>query len=146
MRHFIFFFSWISNMLCFLGSNWLQVSISSCKGLVLNRWEAIVWTIDGLVYRHILASLFYYFSDKSFAGWVQLSAEAVCQGWGLLKLRSLISPQANFSILPKYLLDYLHHMHIWQVSPQLSCGNTWQIWTWYTISNMYFGDAEKLVK
>ena len=61
-----------------------------------------------------------------------------------VKLRSLISPQANFSILPKYLLDYLHHIHIWQVSPQLSCGNTCQIWTWYTIANMYFGDAEKL--
>ena len=72
--------------------------------------------------------------------------DTTAQGWGLLKLRSLISPQANFSILPKYLLDYLHHIHIWQVSPQLSCGNTCQIWTWYTIANMYFGDAEKLGK
>ena len=49
------------------------------------------------------------------------------QGWGLLKLRSLISPQAKFSILQKYLLDSLNHIHIWQVSPQLSCGDTYQI-------------------
>ena len=35
------------------------------------------------------------------------------QGWGLLKLRSLISPQAKFSILPVYLLDSFHHIHIW---------------------------------
>ena len=67
-------------------------------------------------------------------------------GVGVTKLRSLISPLAKFSILSKYLLDYLHHIHIWQVSPQLSCGNTCQIWTWYTIANMYFGDAEKLGK
>ena len=32
------------------------------------------------------------------------------QMWGLLKLRSLISPQAKFSILQKYLLDYLGHI------------------------------------
>ena len=49
------------------------------------------------------------------------------QGWGLLKLCSLISPQAKFSILQKYLLDSLNHIHIWQVSPQLSCGDTYQI-------------------
>ena len=60
------------------------------------------------------------------------------------------APFVNFSVskmlLSKYLLDYLHHIHIWQVSPQLSCGNTCQIWTWYTIASMYFGDAEKLGK
>ena len=32
------------------------------------------------------------------------------------------------------------------MSPQLSCDNTCQIWTWYTIANIYFGDAEKLGK
>ena len=49
------------------------------------------------------------------------------QGWGVLKLCSLISPQAKFSILQKYLLDSLNHIHIWQVSPQLSCGDTYQM-------------------
>ena len=42
------------------------------------------------------------------------------------------APFANFSvskisILQKYLLDSLNHIHIWQVSPQLSCGDTFQI-------------------
>ena len=45
-------------------------------------------------------------------------------GVGLLKLRSLISPQAELSIWLKYLLDSLNHMCIWQVPPQLSCGDT----------------------
>ena len=48
-------------------------------------------------------------------------------GWGLLKLRSLISPEAKFSILQKYLLDPLYYIHIWQVSLQLSCGDICQI-------------------
>ena len=33
------------------------------------------------------------------------------------------------TILQKYLLRSLNHMHIWQVSLQLSCGKTCQIWT-----------------
>ena len=61
------------------------------------------------------------------------------------------APFVNFSVSKildpaKYLLDSLHHIHIWQVSPQLSCGDTYQIWTWYLIPNMYFGDVEKLGK
>ena len=28
----------------------------------------------------------------------------------------------------------------------MSCGDTCQIWTWYSIANMYFGDVEKLGK
>ena len=50
-----------------------------------------------------------------------------CPGWGLLKPRSLISPYAKIPILRKYLLDSLNHIHICQVSPQLSCGDTCQI-------------------
>ena len=49
------------------------------------------------------------------------------QGWGLLKPRSLISPQAKFSIWHKYPLDSLNHVYIWHVPPQLSCGDTCQI-------------------
>ena len=41
----------------------------------------------------------------------------VGQGQGLLKLLLLISPQAKFSMLQKYLLDYLNHIYIWQVLP-----------------------------
>ena len=45
-------------------------------------------------------------------------------GWGLLKLCLLISLQLKFFIFQKYLLDYLNHIYIWQVPPQLSCGDT----------------------
>ena len=37
----------------------------------------------------------------------------------------------------------LHHVHIGQVSPQLSCGNHCQIWTWYSIGNQCFDNVEK---
>ena len=30
------------------------------------------------------------------------------------------------------------YLYIWQVSPQLSCRDTWQIWTWLKKSNLYF--------
>ena len=49
------------------------------------------------------------------------------QGRRLLKLRFLISPLAKISILQKYLLDSLNHIHVWHVSQQLSCGDTCQV-------------------
>ena len=57
------------------------------------------------------------------------------QGWGLLKLRSIISPLREILIEQKYRLDTPNHVHICQVSPQLSCGDTCQIWTWYHTGN-----------
>ena len=44
-------------------------------------------------------------------------------GWELLKLRSLISPLREILILQKYRLYTFNHVHICQVSPQLSCGD-----------------------
>ena len=35
-----------------------------------------------------------------------------------------------------YQSDLFEHILIWQVSPQLSCGNTCQMWTWYTRSRV----------
>ena len=65
-------------------------------------------------------------------------------GWGLLKLRSLISPLQKISIYHNSRSHTLHHVHIWQVSPQLSCGDTCQIWTSYFIVNVYFDSAENV--
>ena len=31
-----------------------------------------------------------------------------------------------------------YHVRIWQVSPQVSCGDTGQIWMWFKESNGYF--------
>ena len=71
----------------------------------------------------------------SFAIWV-----AVVSGLGLLKLHSLISRWGLFYSV--CLLGSSNHFHIWRVSPQLSCGDTYQIWTWYSISNKCFDNGE----
>ena len=60
------------------------------------------------------------------------------QGWGLLSLLSPFRYFPHFSGWPKHWLLVRYHVHIWQVSPQLSCGDTWQIWTVLKISKLYF--------
>ena len=53
------------------------------------------------------------------------------QGWGLL---NQFSPFRYFPIflgLPKHTLAVEYHVHTWQVSPQLSCGDICQIWSSY---------------
>ena len=44
----------------------------------------------------------------------------------------------NFSDYWKHWLPVWHHVHIWQVSPQLSCVDTWQIWKRLKVFNLYF--------
>ena len=96
----------------------------------------------------------------------------ITKGLGSLNLCSLISPLWNFFILQKYchenyvnlvwmpylcmrgtsvliidyLLDTLNHINIWQMSPQLSCGDACQIWMWYSIDNQCFDNSKKNVK
>ena len=41
--------------ICVQGSNRLDVIIGSDNGLSPNRWQAILWTNDGLVYWRIYA-------------------------------------------------------------------------------------------
>ena len=52
------------------------------------------------------------------------------QGWGRLRQFPPYRYFSNFSKSPKYILASEYHVHIWQVSPQLSCSDTWQIWKW----------------
>ena len=59
-------------------------------------------------------------------------------GLGLLSQFSPFRYFPNFSEWWKQWLPEWYHVHIWQVSPQLSCGDTWQIWTWLKVSNLYF--------
>ena len=67
----------------------------------------------------------------------------VIRGWGLLKLHLWISPLWLFKILQNWMLDYLNHVHIWQLSPQLSCSDTCQIWMWYVIVIPCFDKTKK---
>ena len=63
-RHFhVHFLEWkLSNFkwnfieICYLGSNWQLTIIDSGNGLSPNRWQAIFWTNDGIVYWCIYAS------------------------------------------------------------------------------------------
>ena len=50
----------------------------------------------------------------------------------------------TFSELPKYWLPIEYHIHIWQMSPQLSCGDICQIWMWFEESSVYFCKIENL--
>ena len=64
------------------------------------------------------------------------------QGWGLLSPFLLFHYFPNFSASLNYMLAIEYHIHIWQVSPQLSCGDTCQIWMWCKNSKKYFSRIE----
>ena len=69
----------------------------------------------------------------------------VRQGWGLLSRFPPFRYFPNFSVLPKHTLSIEDHVYIWQVSPQLSCGDICQIWMWCEESNRYFSRIENFV-
>ena len=58
-------------------------------------------------------------------------------GLWLLKLCSVISPLWIHLILDDYPLHSLNHIHIWQVSLQLGCSDTCQIWMRYLICQQF---------
>ena len=58
-------------------------------------------------------------------------------GWGLLSQFPLFRYFPNFSVMSKHLLAIEHHVYILQVLPQLSCGNTCQIWKWFKQSDTF---------
>ena len=68
--------------------------------------------------------------------------QTLVQGWGLLSQFPLFLYFPNFSASPEYMLAIEYHVHIWQVSLQLSCGDTCQIWMWCKEFNRYFDRIE----
>ena len=64
------------------------------------------------------------------------------QGWGLLSQFPPFRYFPIFSALSNHTLTIEYHVYIWQVSPQLSCGDTCQIWMWFEESNMCFCQVE----
>ena len=66
-------------------------------------------------------------------------------GWGLLKQFHLFCYFHNLSELWNYTLSIKHHVYIWQVSPQFSCGGTCQICMWLKEFSMYFCRIENFV-
>ena len=59
-------------------------------------------------------------------------------GWGLLSRFPPFRYFPDFSTSPKHLLTIEYRVHIWQVSPQLSCRDTCQIWMRFKECNRYF--------
>ena len=65
------------------------------------------------------------------------------QGWGLLLSQfSLFHYFPHFPLLWKQTSATEYDIYIWQVLPQLSCGDTCQIWMWFRESNRYFCKIE----
>ena len=64
------------------------------------------------------------------------------QGWGLLSQFSPFRYFPHFPLLSKQTLAIEYHVYIWQVSPQLSCNDTCQIWMWFRESNRYLCKIE----
>ena len=60
-------------------------------------------------------------------------------GWGTLSQFHLF---LLFFWFEKYWLTTKCHVHIWQMSLQLSCGDICQIWKWFENSNMCFCKME----
>ena len=73
-----------------------------------------------------------------------LNASEAALEWGLLSQFPPFHYIPNFSASPKYMLVIEYHAHIWQMSPQLRCVDTCQIWMWYKESNRYFGMIENV--
>ena len=57
------------------------------------------------------------------------------QGWGLLSQFPPFRYFPIFSASLKYTLAIEYHVYIWQVLPQLRCGDTCKIWMWCKESN-----------
>ena len=84
------------------------------EGLIENMWPVTAWTND----------------DQRCYHWHW--GVGVQVGGGVLKRRLSISP-----------LEYhLNHVHICQVSPQQSCGDTCHKWTWYSKGTQCFDNYE----
>ena len=107
------------------------------KAIFFSCWQTVMFFICMVIHIYIYRLLSIH--DIYFMFICIFSIEATMlprPGVGVTK-----SPLVNFSvsellILQKYPLDSLDHIHIWHVSPQLSRGDTCQIWTWYSIHNV----------
>ena len=81
-------------------------------------------------------------NKRSFRVWSSGNRHHTPLGWGLLSQFPPFRYFPNFSSLSKHTLTVKYRIYIWQVSPQLSCGDTCQIWMWFDESNMYFCEIE----
>ena len=65
-------------------------------------------------------------------------------GVGITKPVSSLPLFSLFSEWSKHQLPIEYHVHIWQMSPQLSRGDTCQIWIWFKEYDKYFWNIENI--
>ena len=108
--------------------------IMACQWIVVKALIKTTMTqfTDGYMHRHYLKK-----NVDLFIG-----AYTSHQGWRLLSQFPRFRYFPIFSALSNHTLAIEYHVYIWQVSPQLSCGDTCQIWMWFEESNMYFCHVE----
>ena len=75
-----------------------------------------------------------------------MDTEKPWSGVGVTKAPFVSCSVSTIFDLEEVALSSFNHIHICPVSPQLSCGNTCQIWTWCSIGNVCFGDIENKFK
>ena len=61
-----------------------------------------------------------------------------CSGTGFTKVIFSVLLFSKFSGIVKRHVSYWNHVYIWQVSPQLICSDTCQIWMWFNECGSYF--------
>ena len=76
--------------------------------------------------------------DMSCVDVVQDVCGITLQGWGSLSQFPPFRYFLIFLALSEHTLAIEYHVYIWQVSPQLSCGGTCQIYKWFKESKGYF--------
>ena len=113
---------------------WHQTTISDLM------WE-LVFKFSRLVY----CSLNIMFRNSLSLNGILIVCQSTSLEWGVLKVWLIDSLPWMFIILQKHMVFPFNHIHNWQVSPQLSCGDTCQIWMWYA-TGKYFSATWNIEK
>ena len=129
------------------GMVWWRISSKENNFNVLQYKYQDHWRINntlarysGLCYCHLHDCINFLKPDDPYMR--QWTGSSLVQGWGLLSQFLPFRYFLNFSSLSKHTLAVKYRVYIWQVSPQLSCGDTCQIWMWFVESNIYFCKIE----
>ena len=104
-----------------------RLSMTTATNLMTSSSRPIRNVVSGILWYH-------YDMDKL----------SVLLGLGLLSQFPPFRYFPKFAALWKYTLDIKYHVYIWQVSPQLSWGDTCQIWMLFKEPNSYFCKMKKL--
>ena len=100
--------------------------------LTVKHQQHALWWLHKTGFLHIpsaikLSVLHFCWPDRIFNSPFKYQQGCTIHEWGVLASSSLIP------LLDMFKISFapLNYIHIWQVTPPLSCGDTCQIWMWY---------------